>query len=169
MNFTLVNESRGYVELACIAITILLALYLILAVPAAFLGKREKRRIRLKRVARNCIAVAITTIGAWFLADYAWKAAARQNPYACHSEERAFSTAYRVIRCGISGGYDNLRVYSIRTKRLVADRTYTCIGDNKVIISVDQGEEVVFDACAYEETLIKLPPSLVDQLRAMLP
>ena len=165
MNFELLNEIRTQVILACLGVAIFLPCYLILAIPFTLLGSTQKRHRRLKRMAKFGAAIAATSTGAWFLADYLWFAELRRTAHACETQVSE-NGEYVATQCLLNAGYNYLRVYDSTAKRLLADRTYDCgPGDTKLIVA----REAVFDGCSHEDGWIDLPPSLLDRLQAALP
>jgi len=165
MNFEQITLIRAFVMLGLPPIALLLSCYVICAVPFAVFGVRVKRRTRLRRMAKHCAAVVISTIAAWLIADYLWLAQLRPTAHGCHSDV-SDNGEYVATRCLLNAGQDYLRLYESRTGRLIADRTYSCDPADPKLIVLDH---IVFDGCAHDDSAIKLPPSLLDRLRAKLP
>lgn len=99
------------------------------------------------------------------MADHVWLAALRRTAHACETDV-SYNGQYTATQCLLDAGYDYIRVYDSRTKRLLADRTYSCEPSNVKLIVDDA---MVFDGCAEDDSVINLPPSLVDRIRALLP
>ena len=122
-------------------------------------------RRRLKRSAKIIATLIFLPLLAGLTANYVWLSEIRKTTHACDTQE-SDDGKYLVTQCLLNASYLYLRVNDSETKRLLADRTYTCRpADSKLIVD----NTIVFDGCEYNASKIELRPSLLDWFRAKLP
>lgn len=161
----LANDVWAAVALSSPVIGGLLLCYLVAAAAVAVFGARVKRRKRLIGAGRFVATIVIATAAIGLLAHYVWLAGLRRTAHDCDSQV-SDNHEYIGKQCFLNAGLSYLRVYDAQTKSLLADRTYTCnAADTKLFV----GDQMAFDACAEGDSSIRLPPSLLDRLRALLP
>jgi hypothetical protein len=161
------SSLRGYVTLASVIVALLLICYLIGSISVAARFSGETRRRRLRRAAHFSSAIVISTATVWTLVDYCWLAQLRRTAHACDSGTTE-DGKYVATLCLLNSRFNYLRLYERDLGRLVADRTYRC--DQRSDTKLIAGDTFAFDGCADgNESIIRLPPSLVDRLRAKLP
>ncbi|WP_175688554.1 hypothetical protein [Burkholderia anthina] len=147
------------------AIILLALFYLLMAALFAWFGAPENRQRRIGRAAKHASSVVVATACIGYLGHYVWLAKLRQTAHACTSKVSS-DGKYVVTQCLLNAGYDLLRVYDDRTRRLLAERTYACEPFNIEMVVTDGR---AFDGCAAEDSSVTLPPSILDQARALLP
>ncbi|MGV2292677.1 hypothetical protein AAHK20_28480 [Trinickia sp. YCB016] len=159
------NNIRAVVLLGSPVIAMLVILYLLLAIPFIVFGSQAKRRKRLKRSTQVIATLIFLPLLVGLTANYVWFSEIRKTTHACETQA-SDDGKYLVTQCLLNASYLYLRVNDSETKKLLADRTYTCQpADSRLIVD----NTIVFDGCEYNASKIELRPSLLDQLRAKLP
>jgi hypothetical protein len=146
-------------------IALLLLCYLVIAGLVALFGARERMRRRFNRMGKAVAVIVAATAGITFFAHYVWLVELRRTGHACESHASEGGD-FIAKQCTLDAGFSSLRVYDSQTNWVLAERTYNChAGFSKLIVD----KQMAFDACAEGDSLIRLPPSLFDRIRAKLP
>lgn len=171
MSLDLISSVCASLFILCPLIGVILLAYLTWMALLIACGARDKRLKRMARAARISAAITVLVTGTWFAVNYLWMAELRRSAHACESQVSDFDNGkFLATQCLLDVGYDYLRIYDNQTRQLLADRTYKCSpADVNLIMTKSPDYAVVFDGCAYADSVINLPPSLFDGLRTKFP
>jgi hypothetical protein len=152
----------GMVIILFIAISVVLFIILI----AYIFRVKTGRILRLKIAAKKILIWSVVLLVAGTAWKYQSDVRMRAKAQACtHELSPDDGGRYRAEQCSLGGYVMLLRVYEARTGQLLAERTYSVV-DTPELIWTSRG---VFDRFGPEEMVVRLPPTLLDRVRASMP